>query len=360
MSEPAPRRNLPPLSASRCAAAAAAAVCALLLTGCGLFDDEPAESSQTHPATTAAAAHPSQAEDTPGAVQRYALLIYRWVFIGVVVCVCGFVVLVGAACIFVFIDARCNTDERARRRSKVQGPIRGCAVAYTSVTGHEFEFGIKELSPGCWIVFVPSHPYSAASWSDKYFEYRLDYSHNKRDNVCWSTRITDPLDAYKIAVLWAESISGLRTTRVFAPPDELHSTDPPPGSEIESLAAPYRSRGGQPYDAEFDHITQTGRRFRFGLRCGDTGWGIYVLAQPDYANRAAGLQATHRSRNARDELLVCWTGRLDSALDAYRVAVLWAEATCGYITTGQFDTTAEPGGVPAPAAGSPLGQLCTQ
>ena len=243
-------------------------------------------------------------------------------FIGAVVCGCSFIVLVGVACIFGCIASRCNTDERARRRAKVQGPIRGCAAAYTSTTGHEFEFGIKELSPGRWNVFVPSHPYSATSWSDKYHKYRLEPSHSRRDSVCWSTRITDPLDAYKIAVLWAESISGLRTTRVFAPPDELYSTDPPPGSEIESLAAPYRSRGGQPYDAEFDHSTQTGRRFRFGLSGGDTGWGIHILAQPDYANRSAGLQATHRSRNARDELLVCWTGRLDSALDAYRVAVL--------------------------------------
>ena len=145
MSEPAPRRNLPPLSASLCAAAAAAAVCALLLTGCGLLSDESAESSQAHPATTAAAAHPSQAEDTPGAVQRYALLIY-------VVCGCSFVVLGGVARIFGCIASRCNTDERARRRAKVQGPIRGCAAAYTSTTGHEFEFGIKELSPGRWNV----------------------------------------------------------------------------------------------------------------------------------------------------------------------------------------------------------------
>ena len=60
------------------------------------------------------------------------------------------------------------------------------------------------------------------------------------------------------------------------------------------------------------------------------------------------------------ELLVCWTGRLATALDAYRVAVLWADSTCGYITAGRFDTAAEPGDVPAPETGSVLGQICAR
>ena len=142
--------------------------------------------------------------------------------------------------------------------------------------------------------------------------------------------------------------------------DIVSRTDPPPGSEIESLAAPYLSRGGQPYDAEFGHITEAGRRFRFGLHCSDTGWVIHILSQPGYGDRSASLRATHRFRNARGELLVCWTGRPVCALDAYRVAVLWAEATCGYITAGRFDTAAEPGDAPAPEPGTVLGRLCAQ
>ena len=55
-----------------------------------------------------------------------------------------------------------------------------------------------------------------------------------------------------------------------------------------------------------------------------------------------------------------WTGRLVCALDAYRVAVLWAEATCGYITAGRFDTAAEPGEVPAPKTGTVLDRLRAQ
>ena len=259
--------------------------------------------------------------------------------------------------------ARRRTSEKTRQRVKVLGPVRDCCVAYTSTTGHAFEFELKELSPGRWNVFVPAHPEIAASARTKYSQMCLIPGRDKRtraavsgiairdhvrvsdrwDSVCWSRRIADPLDAYRIAVLWAESVSGARTAGRFAPPTEQHSLDPPPGSRIETLAAPYRSR--YPYDAEFEHTTQTGHSFKFGLRNNTTGWVIHILAQPGYEHRSTNSRDTHRLRTAQGELLVCWTGTLASAANAYRVAMVWAEATCVYIATGQSFDAAIPDAV---------------
>ena len=350
---PVPVSRLPNMT--RCAAVVAAAV----LTGCSSSGAAPAETGQTHPATTTAAAAADLGANLVSGVQEFAVLVAM---------LCVIVTLTVVPCLVLgcmagwgveLTRARRRTSEKTRQRVRGLGPVRGCCVAYTSTTGHAFEFEIKELSPGRWNVFVPAHPEIAAPARTKYNQLRLIPGRDKRtraavsgtairnhvpvserwDRICWSQRIADPLDAYRIAVLWAESVSGARTAGRFAPPTEQHSLDPPPGSGIETLAAPYRSRCDQPYDAEFEHTTQTGRSFRFGLRNNNTtGWAIHILAQPGYEHRSTNLRDTHRLRTARGELLVCWTDTLASAVNAYRVAILWAEATCAYITTGQsFD-----------------------
>ena len=350
------------LNTTRCAAMVACAV----LTGCSSSGAAPAETGQTHPATTTtAAAAADHIANFVSSVQEFAVLV---AVLGVIV------VLTVVPCLVLgcmagwgveLTRARRRTSEKTRRRVKVMGPVRGCCVAYTSTTGHAFEFELKELSPGRWNVFVPAHPEIAASARIKHNRLRLIPGRDKRtravvsgiairdqvrvserwDSVCWSQRIADPLDAYRVAVLWAESVSGARTAGRFAPPTEQHSLDPPPGSGIETLAAPYRSRCDQPHDAEFEHTTRTGHSFRFGLRNNTTGWAIHILAQPGYGHRSTNLRDTHRLRTARGELLVCWTGTLVSAVNAYRVAMLWAEATCVYITTGQSFDAAIPDAV---------------
>ena len=321
------------------------AVCVLWLTGCG----EPGATSavSAHPATTPAVVHTG---GDPGAslfALEGALKIVRyvmWSFGAAAILVPVLVVLCSAV---LFAAMKRDDRSRIRRKAGLQGPLRGCVVAYTSTTERSFVFELQELSPAQWRVFVASHLFNDASDRKKYYCLRLKPGRPARDVVCWSQRIADPFDAYKVAVLWAESISGLLIDGFFVPPSADYSTDPPPGSEIETLTAPYRSIAPR-FGAEFDHSTRAGLRFRFGLRDSGSGWLIHILSQPDYANRSTTLQDTHRVRSARGEILVCWTEQLMTPLEAYRVAVMWAEATCDYMTTGTFTEVAELDDMPVP------------
>ena len=114
-----------------------------------------------------------------------------------------------------------------------------------------------------------------------------------------------------------------------------------------------------------------GHEFQFEIKeMSPARWRIYVLAHPYDDDESSRVRYrwlhlkpsreqdricwSRRLRNTRGESLVCWTEQLASPLDAYRVAVVWAEATCNYITAGCFEASCVPDDVPAPAAGSAL------
>ena len=331
------------------AAAAAAAVCVLLM-GCGADSNtHTAASGQFHPVTNNAAAAIADPDNAATIVEG---LLEGLSGVGVFFGLLG--LLIAAAYL---TDLR-MPDAKIRRRIDVQGPVRGCVADYVSTVGHEFQFEIKEMSPARWRIYMLAHPYDDDESSRVRYRWLRLLPSREQDRVCWSRRLRDPLDAYRVAVLWAESASNYATFGRFAPPDERYAPNPPPGSEMEALTAPYRNPRRQGHDTEFSHMTAAGSVFKFGLRCDDAGWLIHILDQPDYGTRSTDLRDTHRLRNTRGESLVCWTEQLASPLDAYRVAVVWAEATCNYITAGCFEAFCVPEDVPAPAAGSALARQC--
>lgn len=65
------------------------------------------------------------------------------------------------------------------------------------------------------------------------------------------------------------------------------------------------------------------------------GWRIYIKWQPDYRDRLASADATHRL-GMRERPYICWDAPIRSLGDAYRIAALWSESTLVYISTGLF------------------------
>ena len=92
----------------------------------------------------------------------------------------------------------------------------------------------------------------------------------------------------------------------------------------------YRASNGQDFGFEFD------------LRA-ESGWRIYITAQPNYGSRSRAALDVHRYRDERGHY-ICWNRRIDSFRDAQQVAAAWAEATLHYIRTGNFTV---PGHAPA-------------
>jgi hypothetical protein len=64
------------------------------------------------------------------------------------------------------------------------------------------------------------------------------------------------------------------------------------------------------------------------------GYRSYIVAQPDYGNRATDAHSTHRHWDG-GRPYVCWSKPITSEQDALRVCAAWADATQQYIKTGQ-------------------------
>lgn len=76
----------------------------------------------------------------------------------------------------------------------------------------------------------------------------------------------------------------------------------------------------------------------------DGCYRAYILRQPGYGRLPADLHTTHRLRDGRGRLYVCWTSPLRSEQEARTVAALWADLTQVYLRTGKSidRQTAEP------------------
>ncbi len=98
----------------------------------------------------------------------------------------------------------------------------------------------------------------------------------------------------------------------------------PPGAPLPSDGVLYITRD---YPA---------MHFRFTLvRCADGSYRAYIRAQPEYGDRSADLNSTHRLSDGRNGFYVCWAPAPRDAQRMLKVARLWAERTARYIATGQ-------------------------
>ncbi len=85
------------------------------------------------------------------------------------------------------------------------------------------------------------------------------------------------------------------------------------------------------------YTTSNGRDYEFSFeRQLDGSIRPYISKQPDYGERDADPQATHRSKDNDGRLYVDWTKKLYTMKDAKEVAAEWAKRTDVYIDTGTW------------------------